>query len=169
MSRIALVGLVTLACLAPAGRADDFAIDLEARVGKTSRTAHAERLAVGAPSTGRELLELKAGDRVTVKWTLTCTARREVFKDVVVHLFIVKEEKAGQRTVPKLDRDVLAETAATMDFMPKDRAEGELTFTVEKAGAYLLRLETVGAARGFDSHEQFAALDLVARGEETKR
>ncbi len=163
MVRVFLPALLVLAGLLPSARADDFAIDLEARQGKASRTAHAGQLAIGARAKPRGLLVVKAGERVTVKWTLTRTASKEVVKDVVVHLFVVKEEKAGQRAVPKLDRDVLAETAMTMDFNPKDRAHGDLTFSIEKPGTYLLRLETIGAARGPEGHEHFAALDVQAR------
>src|SRR5205807_9949384 len=136
------LGLVALGGLiVPAGaRADHFAIDLEARTAKASRTAHAEKVAVGARPKSRGVLELKAGDRVTVKWKLTSTDPKDVAKDVVVHLFIVKEETAGQQAVPRLDRDVLAETAMTMDFKPKDQAEGELTVPIAKAGCYRLRL-----------------------------
>lgn len=49
-----------------------------------------------------------------------------------------------------------------MDFRPKDRSEGELTFTVREAGCYLIRLELKGAA-GKGQPEPFAALDLLVR------
>jgi hypothetical protein len=50
-----------------------------------------------------------------------------------------------------------------MDFKPKDKTEGELSFTVEKPGVYLLRLETMGASAGIEGSEYFAALNLVVR------
>jgi hypothetical protein len=55
---------------------------------------------------------------------------------------------------------VAAESALTMDFNPKDATRGELSFTLERPGFYLLRLETIGAAVGADGQEYFAALDL---------
>jgi hypothetical protein len=144
-------------------RADHFTIDLGVQAGKVSQTAHAEMAAIGVKPKERAILEVKAGERISVKWALASAAPKETVKDVTVHFFVVKEEKAGQQIVPKLDRDVIAESALTMDFKPKDKTKGELSFTIEKAGAYLLRLETIGAAAGTDGHEHFAALDLVVR------
>jgi hypothetical protein len=157
-----VLGLVLFGWLpAVAARADHFAIDLEARAGKESKTAHAETAALGTSAKPRPVLQVKAGERVNVKWTLRCTDAKETYKDVLVHFFAVKEEKAGQQAVPKLDRDVAAESALTMDFKPKDASDGELSFTVDRPGSYLLRLETIGAAVGLEGHEHFAALDLV--------
>jgi hypothetical protein len=143
--------------------ADEFAIDLEARAGKASKTAHAEALGLGTTPKPRPVLEVKAGQRVTVTWTLRCTDPKANYKDVLVHFVAVKEEKTGQQAVPKLDKDVAAESALTMDFKPKDASDGELSFTLDKPGSYLIRLETIGAAVGLEGHEHFAALDLVVR------
>jgi hypothetical protein len=143
--------------------ADHFAIDLEARTAKASRTAHAEAIGRGSNPKTRGVLELKAGDRVTFKWKVTNIDPKDVCKDVVVHCFLVKEEAVGQQAVPKMDRGVVAENAMTRDFKPKDKAEGELTITIENAGCYLLRVETIGAAKGLEDHEYFAALDLDVR------
>jgi hypothetical protein len=165
MRPAAALGLVLLGWFSCAVgvRADEFAIDLEARAGKESKTAHAEAAALGAAPKPRAVLEAKAGERVTVKWALRCTDAKETYKDVIVHFFAVREEKTGQQAVPKLDKDVAAESALTMDFKPKDAADGELSFTVDRPGSYLLRLETIGAAAGLEGHEHFAALDLVVR------
>jgi hypothetical protein len=156
--------LVLTALFLTAGvRADPFAIDLTAQAGKASKEAHAEAPGPEVVAKARPALEAPAGQPVTVKWTLRCTDRSRTYKDVIVHFVAVKEEKVGQRVVPKLDKDVAAETALTMDFKPKDSADGEVTFTVAQPGAYLLRLETIGAAVGLEGHEDFAALDLVVR------
>jgi hypothetical protein len=158
--------LVLILFATPAVRAaDEFAIALEARADKASKTAHAEvaGLGLGTAAKPRPVLEVKAGQRVAVKWTLRCTDPKNTYKDVLVHFFAVKEEKAGQQAVPKLDKDVAAESALTMDFKPKDTADGELSLTIAQPGTYLLRLETIGAAVGLEGHEHFAALDLVVR------
>ena len=146
-----------------AARADEFAIDLEARADKASKAAHAEKVALGTTPKQRPVLEARAGQRVTVKWTLSSTDPKTTYKDVTVHFFAVKEEKAGQQTVPRLDKDVAVETALSMDFKPKDSNEGELSFPLDKPGVYLLRVETLDAAQGEDGREYFAALDLVVR------
>ena len=50
-----------------------------------------------------------------------------------------------------------------MDFGPGDKNEGELSFTLEKPGSYLFRVETIGAAAGPAGHEDFTALDVQAK------
>jgi len=151
-----------LVCSSPAW-ANHFTIDLRVEAGKAGKTAHAETAGIGARPKGRGVLDVQKGQRVRVKWVLRSAAAKEKAEDVVVHFFVVKEDRAGQRAVPKLTKDVTVETALTMDFKPKDKAQGELSFQIDKPGCYLLRLETIGAAKGRDGHEHFAALDLVVR------
>jgi len=111
----------------------------------------------------RAVLEIKAGDRVTVKWKLSGTDDKAVLKDVTVHFYAVQEETAGQKAAPKLDKGVVAESALTMDFGPQDKNESELRFTIDKPGWYLLRLETIGAATDLSGHEDYAAIDVKVR------
>src|SRR5262249_36763235 len=138
-----------------------FAFELQVKTAKATKKGTPDIAAVGAKPKSRPVMNAKAGDEIAVKWTLSSTANKGVTKDVTVHLVVVKEEKVGQLAVPKLDKDVAAETAMTMDFKPKDRAKGDVTVTIDKPGAYLVRVETIGAAAGAEGHEHFAALDLV--------
>jgi len=165
MIRISGLALVHLALVAfsNTARAEHFAIELEIKGPKVSHTARTETSGLGVKPKPRAVLEVQAGDQVTVKWTLTSTASKETLKDVLVHFYAVKIAKAGDPPPPKLDKDVLLETALTMDFKPKDKSQGELTLKPEKPGVYLLRLETIAAAAGGEDHEHFATLDLVAR------
>jgi len=149
--------------VAPMARADHFSIDLEAKAGEKSRVAVMDTTALGAKPKSRGVLETKTGKPITVKWTVKYTAKQGMVKDAMIHFFVVKEEKVGQAALPDLNKDVAAESALTMDFKPKDKTEGELTFTIEAAGNYLLRLETVKTATGDDGHEHFAALDIVVK------
>jgi hypothetical protein len=164
MTRL-LLGLAALGALLPAAAvaAEPFAIDLTVRAGKGSQTAHAESAARLATPKARAALEVKAGERLTVHWTMSGTDPKGTIKDVTVHFFAVKEEKANQQSVPKLDKGVVAESALSMDFGPKDKNEGELTFIIDKPGCYLLRLETIGATAAPAGHEDFAALDVKVR------
>ncbi len=138
-------------------------VKLEARAGGSAKSAGTETVALGSRPKPRGALELRAGEPIRIHWTLTSTDRRNTYKDVLVHGFVVKIDRSGQAEVPKLDRDVLLESALTMDFKPGDRAEGDFHLTIDRPGAYLLRLETIGAAVGLDGHEHFAAMDLVVR------
>ena len=163
MSRF-LLGLATFGCLLPSAAATEpFAIDLDVRSGKASKTAHAQSASLDAKLGERDVLEVKAGDRLTVKWRLSSTGPRTTIKNVTVHFFAVKEQRVGQRGVPKLNRDVVAETALSMDFGPKDKNEGTLHFTIDAPGCYLFRLETIGATASPAGHEDFAALDVKVR------
>jgi hypothetical protein len=143
-------------------QAKPFAIDLQAQAGKETQTAHAEVESPGVKPKPRLTLNATAGMPVRVKWVLSNTDKEATFKDVLVHFFVVKEEKPGQTEVPKLNRDVLAESALTMDFKPGDKAEGEITLSVAKPGCYLIRLQTREPADR-KGQEHFAALDLVVR------
>jgi hypothetical protein len=165
MVRASSIGLMVLwaLLLAREAQAHHFAIDLKVQVGKVNKTTHAERAALGVKPKERGTLTVKAGEPLTVTWTLRNTAAKTTVKNVLVHFFVVKEPKAGQPTVPKLNKDVVLESALTLDFKPADKAGGKLHFTIAEAGSYLVRLETIGAAVGTDGHEHFAALDVLVR------
>jgi hypothetical protein len=165
MVRLASYSGAILFWLAASGpsRADHFTIDLEVKGSKTNRTVHTETAVLGIKPKARAVLEIQAGDKITIKWVLNSTAPKDTIKDVLIHFYAVKIAKPGDPPPPKLDKDVLLETALTMDFKPKDKTEGELRLQVDKPGTYLLRLETIGAAVGADGHEYYATLDVVAR------
>jgi len=145
-------------------RADHFTIDLEVKAPKANRMVHAETLGLGVKTKPRAVLEIQAGDKITIKWILASTAK-DVVKDVQIQFYAVKTSKPGDPPPPprEFDKDAILQTALTMDFKPKDKTEGELSLQVNKPGTYLLRLETKGAAVGPDDHEHFATLDVIAR------
>jgi hypothetical protein len=162
MQRLALLVLL-LGLLGPGAlRADHFTIKLQAQTGKEPRSAEASFPAPEKKPAVRAVLTADVGTAITVKWTLRNIDTTATVKDVLVHLFVVKQEKPDQQEVPKLTKDVVVESALNMDFRPQDKTEGEITFTISNAGSYLLRLELKGAA-GKDGREPFAALDLLAR------
>jgi hypothetical protein len=161
----ALYPVVLLGLLAfPEQESPPFTIDLTAQVGKSSKTAHAAEPPKGLSPIRkpvvRPILEAKAGERVTVRWTLTRGAGQPALKNVLVHFFVAPEEEAGQAALPKDDKNNPVESALVMDFKAGTKAQGEVTVTIAQPGAYLLRLETIGATDA-DGRESFAALDLV--------
>jgi hypothetical protein len=157
-------GIVGLVLLAGTGaRADHLVFDAEVQAGNSKKKCTGDVAALGVKPKPREVFEVPANKPITVKWTVSHAGNKDVLKDVVIHFFVVKEPKAGQVAVPKLDRDVAVESALTMDFKPKDKQSGELTFQIDAPGTYLLRVESIGAATGIDGHEDFAAMDLVVK------
>ena|ERR1700722_8369232 len=161
MSRI-LFALTALGTLSSAGAAaEPFAIDLEVRCGKASKTAHAESAAADAKPNERAVLEVNAGDKITVHWKLGGADAK--IEDVTVHFVAVKEEQANQAPPHKIVKGVVVESALIMDAGPKDMNESELSFTIDKPGYYLFRVETLDAVAGGAAHENFAALDVKVR------
>src|SRR6266851_3964500 len=163
VGRIFFLGLFLLGSSLSRARADHLNIELSVQASTKTKAAEADIAAIGAKPKARGVLEVGSGKTLTVKYFVTSIAKNGMAKDVVIHFFVVKIDKVGQTAVPKLDKDVAAESALTMDFKPKDTAKGEMSFTIEKPGVYLLRLETIGSAQGVDGHEHFAALDLVVK------
>jgi hypothetical protein len=140
-------------------RADDFAIDLSAQAAKESKAAEAKYPLPDKKAQSRSVLTVAANTPITVKWTAR-NADKATVKDALVHFFVVKQEKPDQQDVPKLTKNVIVESALTMDFKAQDKTEGEITFTVPNPGCYLLRLEIKGIAV---KDEPFAALDVIVR------
>jgi hypothetical protein len=145
----------------PLGRADDFTIDLKAEAGKKSGTTEAKYPAPDPKPSPRAVLETAVGTPISVKWTVRNTDKATV-KDVLVHCFVVKIDKADQPEVPKLTKNVVVDTALTMDFKAQDKTEAEISFTVPNPGRYLLRVELKNAGAK-DKGEPFAALELLVR------
>jgi hypothetical protein len=156
---LALASMLGLLGAAPA-HAQQFTIDMVARAAKEPKTAEA-RFPDAQPQ-ARTILTATADAPVTVKWTVRNVDKAATVKDVLVHFVVVKQDKPDQQEVPRLTKDVIVESALTMDFKSQDKTAGEITFTVTQAGCYLIRLELKGAADK-DGREPFAALDLLAR------
>ena len=80
---------------------------------------------LGVKPKPRAVVEIQAGDQVTVKWTLTSTASKDTIKDVLVHFYAVKIAKVGDPPPPKLAKDVLLEALSsytgTVVFVSHDR------------------------------------------------
>jgi hypothetical protein len=164
MSRVFFVCTALGALFAAnAAASEPFSIDLTVRCGKANKTAHAESAAAGAKPSERALLEAKAGDKITVHWKLSGADAKAKIEDVTVHFVAVKEEQANQPAPHKLVKGVVAESALIMDVGPKDINESELSFTIDKPGYYLFRVETLDAVAGGTAHEDFAALDVKVR------
>src|SRR5579871_2101382 len=142
MARLTVAFIIAGFFAPTAARADHFTVQLKVQAGNASLTADSDIAALGVVPKKRGVLKIKAGERVQVHWTLKNTDAKQSVKDVLVHFFAVKEAELGQKTTPKLNKDVVIETALTMDFNPKDKAEGNATLKIEQPGPYLVRVET---------------------------
>jgi hypothetical protein len=104
------------------------------------------------------VLTAKVGERIRIQYLLTNVYPHKTLENVVVHFFIARQEKVGQKELPDLKGDVVIETAFDMDFKPGGKAGQRSTLTIDTPGVYLLRVETRNTQ---SDHEHFAAIDLV--------
>jgi hypothetical protein len=166
MRFVLLSGALTIAACFLVGipaRGQSFTFDLELKSGTTVKAVKRPPNTATNKIQAREVLKVSKSRPIVVTWTVTSRARTGTATDVLVHFFVVREEKAGQLPVPKLDKDVVIESALTMDFKPGEKSNGSLTFGIKIPGTYLLRLEALGSAAGMDGKDSFAALDLVVQ------
>ncbi len=154
--------ILLLACVSPA-RADHLAFHLKVKAGDKSQEAETEKQDIGVKAKERKVLHAKAKEKLRIDWILTNISDKESAKSVLVHLIVVKEEKVGQQKISKANKDIAAESAVIVDIAPKEKTKGDLKFVINEPGAYLVRVETIGAAAGAEGHEHFAALDLVIK------
>jgi hypothetical protein len=106
----------------------------------------------------RPVVHARVGEPVKIQWLFTNIYPHKTLTDVVVHLFVARQEAIGQKLLPEIDEDVVVETAFDMDFRPGGKAGGRQTLRIDQPGVYLVRVES--RQTGSD-HEHFAAIDLV--------
>jgi hypothetical protein len=148
-----LTGLVT------AARAEHAKINLDVVAPAEQKTAYVDQTPPASGKNPRPVVHAKAGEPVRIQWILTNVYPNKTLDDVVVHFFVAREEKAGQKDLPDLrGEDVVVETAFDMDFQPGGKAGGRQTIRIDAPGVYLIRVET---RQTQSDHEHFSAIDLV--------
>ena len=112
----------------------------------------------------RPVIKVKAGQSIKIQWSLTNVYPHKTLENVVVHFYVAKQQKAGQKPTPDLgvEANVVFESAFEMDFKPGAKAGARNTLKIDLPGAYLIRVES--RQTGSD-HEHFAAIDLVVEAE----
>jgi hypothetical protein len=104
----------------------------------------------------RPLLRARMSDPVKLHWSVKNTAGKKLEK-LLVHLFIVREAKAGQPEVPDPRKSAVWETVQATALDPGKVTHGDVEVPIGEPGIYLVRVES-----GFteQDHEHFAAVDL---------
>jgi hypothetical protein len=110
----------------------------------------------------RPVLKVKVGEPIKIHWMFNNVYPHKTLENVVVHFFVVREAKVGQKELPELDDDVLLESAFDMDFKPGGNAGQRNTLRINAPGVYLVRVES---RKTQSDHEHFAAIDLVVEGD----
>jgi hypothetical protein len=138
---------------------DPFSMELVVRVDNQDQTVHGEAASASAGGSTRPVLTAKSKSTLRVRWSIVNAGKTASIPDVTVHFFLDKEKTIGQREIPKPGPDVAYESALLMDFAPQASSSSDFVIEVPEPGSYLLRLETIGAAKTH-GHEHFAAMDL---------
>jgi len=161
-SRFALALLVMLAG-AFVARAEHASIDLQVSQldPATGATRHERASSDQEPPPGgnqrRPVLKLKAGQPLTLQFIYQNTYPHCDVRDASVQYFAVPVDKTGQKSVPDL-KDAVTQGKFTMNFKPKAKVGARLSFTIQKPGIYLLRVQSENTN---SDHEHFSAIDLV--------
>ena len=110
----------------------------------------------------RPVLRAKVNEPIRIQYLLTNVYPHKTLENVVVHFFVARQSKVGQKELPDLKGDVVLESAFDMDFKPGGKAGQRTTLKIDTAGVYLIRVETRNTQ---SDHEHFSAVDLVVGDE----
>ena len=104
----------------------------------------------------RPVAKVKAGEPLVLQFFFTNTYPHGVKKNVGVRYFIVREEKRGQKSVPR-SKPTVVDGQFKMTFKPGCRVGSRVAFHIDEPGVYLLRVESVNTD---SDHEHFSAIDI---------
>jgi hypothetical protein len=152
-------GLVLILVLAPLpAHAEHAKITLEVASPSGQQIAYMDQTPPDWGKNPRPVLKARTGDLIKIKYTFINIYPHKTIENVVIHFFVARQEKPGQRELPELGDDVLLETAFDMDLKPGGKAGQRSTLRVDVPGVYLIRVESKHTQ---SDHEHFAAIDLV--------
>jgi hypothetical protein len=119
--------------------ANDFTINLKIQSGGREQTAMSGQAA--APP----VFTAKAKEVLWVQWSVANGASSAPLSDITLHVFM---DRGDARTVaPKPGPKALYESALIQDFEAGVKSSGEFRMPIPEAGTYLVRVETIGAAK----------------------
>lgn len=154
-------GLVVIAAgwiwVSPA-RAEHAKIQLDVSTARDQVSAFVDQTPPEWGKNPRQILKAKANEPIRIQYILTNVYPHKTLENVVVHFFVVRQQKPGQKELPDLKGDVVIESAFDMDFKPGGKAGQRTTLKIDTPGAYLIRVETRNTQ---SDHEHFSAIDLV--------
>jgi hypothetical protein len=153
---------LALLLVTPLARAEHAKIQLDVSASGSQQTAFVDQTPPASGKNPRPVLKVKAGDPIRVNWVLTNVYPHKTLANVVVHFYIAREKKVGQKDLPELTEDVVQESAFEMDFKPGAKAGQRNTIRIDRPGVYLVRVET---RQTQSDHEHFSAVDLVVEGQ----
>lgn len=140
-------------------------VTLDVEAGGKKETAFVDQTPPDVGKNPRPVMKVKAGEPIKIQWTLTNVYPHKTLEDVLVHSYVVKQKKVGQKELPVIGDDVEMETAYRMDFKPGGKSGARCQIKIQTPGVYLVRVETRDTQ---SDHEHFSAIDLVVEPKEEK-
>ena len=118
----------------------EFTINLKAQAGRREQTAVS-----GKPGSPRPVFPAKLKEVVSVQWAAVNGVPGALLSDVTLHVFM--DRTATSADAPKPGPQALYESAVILDFGPGGKSVGAFRMPMPEAGAYVVRVETIGAAK----------------------
>jgi hypothetical protein len=159
--RLSLLSVLPLiAFYGTTARPEHAKIDLEVAGKRVKETAFVDQTPPEWGKNPRPVVKVKAGEPVKIQYMLTNVYPHKTLENVVVHFYVARQGKTGQKELPSLadEKNVVLESAFEMDFKPGAKAGTRASIKIDAPGAYLVRVETKQTQ---SDHEHFAAIDLV--------
>src|SRR5947208_17155396 len=106
------------------GRAEHAKINLDVTASGEQVTAFVDQTPPEHGKNPRPVIKAKVGEPIKVQFTLTNVYPHKTLENVVVHFYIARQGKAGQKPTPDLGAEgvVVLESAFEMDFKPGAKA-----------------------------------------------
>ena len=117
----ALLSTIALLITSPPARAEHAKITLEVVAPDNQQTAFMDQTPPDWGKNPRPVVKVKVGDPVKIKWMFINIYPHKTLENVVVHFFVVREEKVGQKALPELNDDVLLNPPSTWTSSPAAR------------------------------------------------
>jgi hypothetical protein len=153
---------VALLTVSVDARAEHAKINLEVTVGREIATAHVDQTPPESGKNPRPVVKAKVNEPIRVNYLLTNVYPHKTLENVVVHFYIARQTRVGQKELPDLKGDVVTESAFEMDFKPGGKAGQRTMLKIDAPGVYLIRVESRNTQ---SDHEHFSAIDLVVGDE----
>ena len=153
------IGLVAVPGLAR-GEHAKITLDVTSRAG--TQTTHVDQTPPASGKNPRPVVKARVGEPIKLRYVLTNAYPHKTLEKVVVHFFVARQEKVGQKDLPEIDDDVVLEAAFDIDLKPGAKVGQRNTIRIDRPGVYLVRVET---RQTESDHEHFSAIDLVVEGE----
>ena len=118
-------------------RAEHAKINLDVTVGRETATAHVDQTPPDSGKNPRPVVKAKVNEPIRIKYLLTNVYPHKTLENVVVHFYVARQDKVGQKELPDLKGDVVTESAFDMDFKPGGKAGQRTTLKIDTPGRLL--------------------------------